>query len=143
MKKRNLSYRDYFNNIKERIKDWKSIYWIKFRGRCPVCKGNKLQFIEGCDKLRKWFCTECTCFSHVILCKHCGKQNLVGQKYKEHIFKEYQLGKYRNKEIFFNDCQKSYFKGQIKFHKQSVKDWKEMYDVWKKKKNKQLMYGKG
>lgn len=142
-KKKNHMYYEYFRNIPEMIKNWKAVFWVEFRGKCPICRGNKLEFVEGTPRFSKWFCTECTTMSYTLECVKCKHKHLLGQKYKPHIYKEYRLGKYKDDNTFFSECQKSYFKDRINFHKQGLTEWKESFETWKKRKRQSVLYSKG
>lgn len=142
-KKKNYMYYEQFRNIPKMIKNWKSIVWASWLGKCPACKSKRIHFIEGRPKFSKWLCTDCTTMSYVTECKKCGHEHYVQTKYKPHIFKEYRLGKYKNDETFFSACQQEYFLNRIHFHTQGLEEWLKLHKEWKKRKHRSVLYSKG
>lgn len=137
-------------NLKKALRDTSEFarelryaYYVKFRNRCPNCKTNKIQFVEGRPRFSKWWCTFCCSMSYCFTCPHCEKPVVRYLKFKPHIYKEYRLGKYRNDAEFFNALQLDYLKSQIKFHKNGAKEWEGHLREWKSRKHKQLMYARG
>lgn len=131
------------DNIKTFMNDLKYTYYIKYRGKCPNCRSDKLHFVEGSNKFKKWFCTFCCTMSYAFNCPHCRKDVLQYSRFKDHIYKEYRIGKWADNSYFYTKCQKDYFKQLIKFHRKAEKLWRERYEEWKKRHNNSFLYGKG
>lgn len=126
------------------IKQLKETYYTKFKECCPVCKSKRLHWIEGKDRFKKWFCVDCCAMSYGFTCPHCEKDVIQHLRYKNHIYKEYRIGrKWSDDDAFYRECQKEYFVDMIKLHKESKALWEQRYAVWKKRKSNAVIYGRG
>lgn len=121
-------------------------YWVQFKNKCPVCKSDKIYVIEGSGTFAKWWCSDCCSMSYANKCAYCHKWNAQGgrgKQFKEHIYKEYRIGKWADDDTFYNACQKDFFLDMLKLHKDSYDLWETRYAEWKRRKHKQVLYGRG
>lgn len=117
----------------------KDRFVLKFLKKCPCCFSKRIHFVEG-DQMEKWFCKDCMAMHYKMSCPHCTKPFWFFTHYKQHIFQEYRLGKFRKAKTFWKKTTREYIHSQILFHREALDHWHEI-NLKFLRRQKRMKYG--